>query len=108
MHTDLEDTWPMAWSQGGRKQKTNPEHSKTMVQFSKQHPTVSQTPAAAVKTGRDNSGENWLGSSHGREAVNVCAFAFIKLATKQFKSVHCHDTHTHTLSYGKMCLSTLV
>lgn len=53
-----------------------------MVQFSKQHPTVSQTPAAAVKTGHDDSGWNWLGSSHGREAGNVCAFAFIKLATK--------------------------
>lgn len=28
----------MAWSQGGRKQKTNPNHSKTKVQFSKQRP----------------------------------------------------------------------
>lgn len=58
---------------------------------------VSQTPAAAVKTGHDDSGWNWLGSSHGREAVNVCVHSPSLSWLQRTLSVFTATTHTRPL-----------
>lgn len=120
-------TEPIAWSQIRRKQTTipnkNPNHFKTMIQFTKQHPYSVSDPscyweARAQQKWRELVGYwSWKTERRGERNSNrvECLhllFTTAKLATKQSKSVHCQDTLTrHTpraLSYGKMCLCTSV